>query len=38
MVLADRYAHGRLLSVLEGGYNVDGLASAVAAHLGQLAG
>ncbi len=36
--LADEHCEGRLLSVLEGGYNLDGLASAAAAHLGALAG
>ena len=36
--LAHKHADGRLVSVLEGGYNVDGLASAVAAHLGALTG
>ncbi len=30
--IAARHAHGRVLSVLEGGYNVRGLASAVSAH------
>ncbi|MCS6770449.1 MAG: histone deacetylase [Kiritimatiellae bacterium] len=33
---ADDYADGRLLSILEGGYNLSGLASAVVAHVGQL--
>ena len=36
--LADEHAKGRVLSVLEGGYNVDGLAKAVVAHVGALAG
>lgn len=35
--LADRHASGRLLSVLEGGYNIDGLASAVLSHVSCLA-
>ena len=35
--LADKYAKGRVLSVLEGGYNVDGLAKAVVSHVGALA-
>jgi len=35
--LAGKYAGGRLVSVLEGGYNVSGLASAVSAHVGELA-
>jgi acetoin utilization deacetylase AcuC-like enzyme len=30
--VADRHAHGRLVSVLEGGYNLAGLTSAVRAH------
>jgi acetoin utilization deacetylase AcuC-like enzyme len=34
--LADKHAQGRLLSLLEGGYNVAGLAKAVAAHLKEL--
>jgi acetoin utilization deacetylase AcuC-like enzyme len=34
--LADRYARGRLISVLEGGYNLDGLTRAVAAHTSAL--
>lgn len=36
MDLAGRYAQGRLVSVLEGGYDRDGLAAAVVAHLGAL--
>jgi acetoin utilization deacetylase AcuC-like enzyme len=36
MDLADQYADGRIVSVLEGGYNVDGLASSVSAHLAAL--
>ncbi len=35
--LADRHAGGRLVSVLEGGYNLDGLAAACAAHVRALA-
>ncbi len=34
--VAHKYADGRLVSVLEGGYNTGGLASAVRAHLGAL--
>lgn len=34
--IADRYAGGRLVSVLEGGYSGEGLASAVGAHVGRL--
>ncbi len=35
--MADTYAQGRLVSVLEGGYNLNGLASAAVAHLRALA-
>ena len=38
MELAEQHAAGRLLSVLEGGYNIDGLASAVVSHVRRLAG
>jgi acetoin utilization deacetylase AcuC-like enzyme len=34
--IADKYAGGRLLSVLEGGYNLPGLASAARAHVEAL--
>ena len=34
--LARRHAKGRLVSVLEGGYNLPGLASAALAHCGRL--
>ncbi len=34
--IAHKYAAGRLVSVLEGGYNLEGLASGVRAHVGQL--
>lgn len=34
--LADRCAGGRLVSLLEGGYQLEGLASAAAAHVGAL--
>lgn len=36
MQVADQYAEGRLLSVLEGGYSLSGLASASAAHVRAL--
>jgi acetoin utilization deacetylase AcuC-like enzyme len=36
--IADRHAGGRLVSILEGGYNLDGLTQAVAAHAGALSG
>jgi acetoin utilization deacetylase AcuC-like enzyme len=34
--IADRSAHGRVVSLLEGGYNLSGLASAAAAHAAAL--
>jgi acetoin utilization deacetylase AcuC-like enzyme len=34
--IADRFAGGRLASVLEGGYTLEGLASAAAAHVDAL--
>jgi len=36
MEIADRFAGGRVVSVLEGGYALDGLASAAAAHVNAL--
>lgn len=36
MERADRHASGRLVSLLEGGYDLQGLALSVAAHLGRL--
>jgi acetoin utilization deacetylase AcuC-like enzyme len=36
MGIADEYAGGRLVSVLEGGYDLDGLARGVGAHVGAL--
>lgn len=36
--VSGEYAGGRLVSVLEGGYNLSGLASAAAAHVGALVG
>ena len=36
--LADRYAGGRIVSTLEGGYNLQALAESVAAHLTALLG
>jgi len=38
MELAARYAQGRLVSMLEGGYDLGGLAAAVTAHVRTLAG
>ncbi|MBM3738979.1 MAG: histone deacetylase [Acidobacteria bacterium] len=35
--IADTHCGGRLVSVLEGGYSLTGLASAVASHVGALA-
>ncbi|MEP7355505.1 MAG: histone deacetylase [Acidobacteriota bacterium] len=34
--IADQHANGRLVSVLEGGYNLSGLASAATAHVESL--
>jgi acetoin utilization deacetylase AcuC-like enzyme len=34
--IAERYSHGRLVSVLEGGYNVERLAASVEAHVRAL--
>jgi acetoin utilization deacetylase AcuC-like enzyme len=36
MAMAAEHAEGRLVSVLEGGYNLSGLASAAAAHVKTL--
>ncbi len=36
MEMADQHAAGRMVSVLEGGYNLSGLASAAAAHVEAL--
>jgi acetoin utilization deacetylase AcuC-like enzyme len=36
MEIADKYCEGRLMSVLEGGYSLDGLTRAVAAHTKAL--
>ncbi|WP_089174219.1 histone deacetylase family protein [Bosea sp. AS-1] len=38
MEIADRHAGGRLVSVLEGGYDLEGLAKSTAAHVGALMG
>ncbi len=38
MAIADRHARGRLVSVLEGGYTLSGLASAAATHVRTLCG
>jgi len=38
MEIADKYAHGRLISVLEGGYDLHGLEKAVHAHAHALSG
>jgi len=38
MEIADRHAGGRVVSMLEGGYNLEGLGSAAAAHVGALVG
>jgi acetoin utilization deacetylase AcuC-like enzyme len=36
MEIAERYAGGRLVAVLEGGYSLEGLSSAVLAHVSAL--
>ncbi len=36
VAIAEEHAQGRLVSILEGGYNPAGLASAVAAHVAEL--
>ena len=36
MDVADRYAGGRIVSLLEGGYDLEGLANSVAAHVNAL--
>ena len=38
MQLADKYCQGRLVSVMEGGYQVSGLQQAVLAHVKALSG
>jgi acetoin utilization deacetylase AcuC-like enzyme len=38
MGIADRHAGDRVVSMLEGGYNLDGLGSAAAAHVAALLG
>jgi acetoin utilization deacetylase AcuC-like enzyme len=38
MRVAEEYAQGRIVSVLEGGYNLDGLKRNVLAHVAALAG
>jgi len=35
--VAERYAHGRIVSCLEGGYNLSALGRSVVAHLKALA-
>jgi acetoin utilization deacetylase AcuC-like enzyme len=36
LAIAEKYARGRLVSVLEGGYNLSGLATAAVAHVQAL--
>jgi acetoin utilization deacetylase AcuC-like enzyme len=38
MAVADETAQGRVVSVLEGGYSLEGLASGTAAHVRALMG
>lgn len=37
-VVADRYAQGRIVSTLEGGYDLDALGRSVVAHIRGLLG
>ena len=34
--IADEFSNGRLISALEGGYSLEGLAAGVKAHVGAL--
>jgi acetoin utilization deacetylase AcuC-like enzyme len=36
MDVADKHAQGRVISVLEGGYDLQGLANSAAAHVAAL--
>jgi acetoin utilization deacetylase AcuC-like enzyme len=36
MDIADRFGHGRVVSILEGGYDLEGLARSVAVHVSTL--
>lgn len=36
MEAADKYCHGKIISVLEGGYNLDALSKSVEAHITEL--
>jgi acetoin utilization deacetylase AcuC-like enzyme len=38
MEIAERHAKGRIVSVLEGGYHLEGLARSAAAHVAALMG
>ena len=38
MAIAEKHAHDRLVSVLEGGYSLNGLADGVTAHVRALVG
>jgi len=38
LAVAHRHCHGRVVSCLEGGYNLDCLARSVVAHVGALVG
>ena len=37
VAIADEYAQGRIVSLSEGGYNLDALAGSVVAHVKALA-
>jgi acetoin utilization deacetylase AcuC-like enzyme len=38
MEIAEKHAKGRIVSVLEGGYHLEGLARSAAAHVAALMG
>ena len=38
MAVADRHCHGRIISLLEGGYNLNALARSAVEHIRALAG
>ena len=38
MGIADPYGEGRVVSLLEGGYNLDGIGPAAASHVSALLG
>ena len=36
LAIAEKYSDGRLVSVLEGGYNLEALSSSVSVHVREL--